>query len=67
MFGWKINPAPEAKAWDCLFPGPPRVHCSQDHVATITMDRPPLHAMSQRLVEGMAAAFDSFDNLPTSG
>ena len=36
----------------------------KDHIATVTMDRPPVNAMSQNLVEGMAAAFDSFDDLP---
>ena len=37
---------------------------TKDHIATVTMDRPPVNAMSQRLVEGLAAAFDSFDDLP---
>jgi len=36
----------------------------KDHIATVTMDRPPVNAMSQSLVEQMAAAFDSFDDLP---
>jgi enoyl-CoA hydratase len=36
----------------------------KDHIATVTMDRPPVNAMSQSLVEAMAAAFDSFDDLP---
>jgi enoyl-CoA hydratase len=36
----------------------------RDHIATVTMDRPPVNAMSQSLVEAMAAAFDSFDDLP---
>jgi enoyl-CoA hydratase/carnithine racemase len=36
----------------------------KDHIATVTMDRPPVNAMSQSLVEGLAAAFDSFDDLP---
>jgi enoyl-CoA hydratase/carnithine racemase len=39
----------------------------KDQIATIAMDRPPVHAMSPNLVEGTAAAFDSFDDLPTSG
>src|ERR1700730_7973666 len=36
----------------------------KDHIATVTMDRPPVNAMSQSLVEGLAEAFDSFDDLP---
>jgi enoyl-CoA hydratase len=36
----------------------------KDHIATVTIDRPPVNAMSQRMVESMAAAFDSFDDLP---
>jgi len=36
----------------------------KDHIATVTLDRPPVNAMSQSLVEGMAEAFDSFDDLP---
>jgi hypothetical protein len=31
------------------------------------MERPPVNAMSHNLVEGMAAAFHSFDDVPTSG
>jgi enoyl-CoA hydratase len=36
----------------------------KDHIATVTLDRPPVNAMSQAMVEAMAAAFDSFDDLP---
>jgi enoyl-CoA hydratase len=36
----------------------------KDHIATVTIDRPPVNAMSQAMVESMAAAFDSFDDLP---
>lgn len=35
-----------------------------DHIAIVTIDRPPVNAMSQRMLEGLAAAFDSFDDLP---